>query len=1487
MVDCEKPLRVGDYFVVAGLGNGKSTQNAIHLDDERNILEPITDITVIFKSLGEKPPVGYKCIDKTPAGFPADLNHGSIRQPSCYLCIRRGTDKPPLTDIGVLYEGKDRLMAGCDIVTYTETGKSANVNNSGGNRTFITYRRAPHRMAHSSLAVTEICVIITSKNEKPPHAFCLIDRNLNKGMVGSDVYLCYRKSLARLRSIMYPAEVLSRFPVEDYERFPLPDTIPMFCLPQGAIIECWPENSQYPLPSFSTFVLTGASGQKIYGAAVTFFELLPEEQLTEERKKALKLDDDQNSEEGKRVAHTNKCMCVLSHWPFFEAFKKFLSQLYRISVSAQPLPIERYIAILMLDVPFPSPQRPRILVQTSMYDPFEISQLSHTPLPVSGASYIAMLRYLHPDNAMLLFYLVLTEHKILIHSLRPPLMTSIAEAITTLLFPFSWQCPYVPLCPLGLNDVLDAPCPFIVGIDSRYFDQYDPPDDVTCVDLDNNTISLENELKGASWKSLPKKPGKVLQERLSELFYQLYQLCHKERESIGGDIIETAIELAPLDHDTSYSRKRLQLEVAIQDAFLRFMATILKGYEAFLKPITSRPTQGTCDLTSLFDLEGFLRSRPNSQSKFFQILSRTQMFSRFIEGRSFVSSQDSLFAFFDNCLEKLDVLPDCRLVEVDESVARGGQRTYVVTPPDVSNMDKGKLYTYPVFPVLNVDLMKPEGLSFSAKPAQTPPVSPVVKRTKAERHQSVLMAKKYAGSPISWAKCLLAHCYSLWFIHLPAYVKRHHNKAKVLHVAFEVLCKMKKKGVKLPDEVCYRVLMQLCGQYGHPALAVKVLFEMKNQGITPNAVTYGYYNRAVIEGKWPSNTTSSHMWNKLRNFFAAVYELQRLARLAKNNKGDSLSPTGSNDDLDLLDTPRRATLKKSDRSRTPSREREKALSHERLLDLGESNDGEGRRTPDREIKSRRERTISEMSTASEAADILNLSTTSLDGVPSSTRRKRHTNGRTVSETSVLSAAFSDGLQNSTLYINANSEDSDPYEYTTRMLDDVILGLPAALQPDTALEAVLCSCNQCTKCGRYLYDEDILAGWTADESNLNTGCPYCHTQQVARLTVKIKDYRNCFSSHPSSELSSSINSFGSSELLPGNGEVEPTSEPLSNSVPSTIESNLIKFSAPTRPISVVALSPPASNPVPIRGSHHRMRHSISAPSSANASPSGSLHGSPRTGSWFQRMRSSNSTCSHGSTWYVSRPPEERDNIMVTYLNPLVLRKELENMFENDGISTLQFPDVVQAKPDIFWNLVWYFKRLDLPSHLADHVLSTYPSNERADRFEERRSISGLGTQVLVSTSWDGDREEYDTVPLYVLWNAPADQQGSLTDKGLTTRAVLQSVVAHIQENDVYSPALILLEERNRQKNINPNAKWSVYRELLYLSLTALGAENIDVDAFDKEYRRAYRSLFESKNFSDLLCLEDKSPPTRAVYCRRTFDTLTLQPRVPKHLVNSFP
>lgn len=126
-----------------------------------------------------------------------------------------------------------------------------------------------------------------------------------------------------------------------------------------------------------------------------------------------------------------------------------------------------------------------------------------------------------------------------------------------MIFPFQWQCPYIPLCPLSLAGVLNAPCPFIVGVDSRYFDLYDPPADVVCVDLDTNTIYLyaaaltassprsfgpaaavcfrllpanclcgivrfrSDEKRHSNWKNLPKKPGKGLISSLSSLHHQL------------------------------------------------------------------------------------------------------------------------------------------------------------------------------------------------------------------------------------------------------------------------------------------------------------------------------------------------------------------------------------------------------------------------------------------------------------------------------------------------------------------------------------------------------------------------------------------------------------------------------------------------------------------------------------------------------------------------------------------------------------------------------------------------------------------------------------------------------------------------------------------------------------------------------------------------------------------------------------------------------
>lgn len=146
----------------------------------------------------------------------------------------------------------------------------------------------------------------------------------------------------------------------------------------GAKIECWAPNTRDPLPIFSTFVLTISSGEKVrhgsqeqglnnerlnklqtathwlqllngkplfqvYGSAIQFYEPYSVDLLSEKQKIQLGL---LTTVEKKmipnRPVNTNKCICLLSRWPFFESFRKFLMFLYKLSISGpHPLPIEK------------------------------------------------------------------------------------------------------------------------------------------------------------------------------------------------------------------------------------------------------------------------------------------------------------------------------------------------------------------------------------------------------------------------------------------------------------------------------------------------------------------------------------------------------------------------------------------------------------------------------------------------------------------------------------------------------------------------------------------------------------------------------------------------------------------------------------------------------------------------------------------------------------------------------------------------------------------------------------------------------------------------------------------------------------------------------------------------------------------------------------------------------------------------------------------
>lgn len=89
----------------------------------------------------------------------------------------------------------------------------------------------------------------------------------------------------------------------------------------------------------------------------------------------------------------------------------------------------------------------------------------------------------------------------------------------------------------------------------------------------------------------------------------------------------------------------------------------------------------------------------------------------------------------------------------------------------------------------------------------------------------------------------------------------------------------------------------------------------------------------------------------------------------------------------------------------------------------------------------------------------------------------------------------------------------------------------------------------------------------------------------------------------------------------------------------------------------------------------------------------------------------------------------DPFSVPYLNPLVLRKELENVLSQEGDLCLSYPKFVEEHPIIYWNLVWVFERINVQTHLPNLYLrnKAYNGNDTNDKVnvESEDSINSNG------------------------------------------------------------------------------------------------------------------------------------------------------------------
>jgi hypothetical protein len=108
---------------------------------------------------------------------------------------------------------------------------------------------------------------------------------------------------------------------------------------------------------------------------------------------------------------------------------------------------------------------------------------------------------------------------------------------------------------------------------------------------------------------------------------------------------------------------------------------------------------------------------------------------------------------------------------------------------------------------------------------------------------------------------------------------------------------------------------------------------------------------------------------------------------------------------------------------------------------------------------------------------------------------------------------------------------------------------------------------------------------------------------------------------------------------------------------------------------------------------------------------------------------------------------------------------------------------------------------------------------------------------------------------------------------------------ILEHNFFQPIKCLLDERRKfaskspdpsvdqpQQQQPPHAPYSVYREIVFLTLVAMNQDNIDLTAFDREYRRAFEQL--PSKYVALVRPHDRPPELQAVLCRKLFRELRL-------------
>uniref|UniRef100_A0AAX7SQQ4 DENN domain containing 5B n=1 Tax=Astatotilapia calliptera TaxID=8154 RepID=A0AAX7SQQ4_ASTCA len=311
---------------------------------------------------------------------------------------------------------------------------------------------------------------------------------------------------------------------------------PQLCMPKGLSFRTQADQRE---PQFHSFIITKEDGSRTYGFVHTFYEEVTSPQICSAMQTlyqmhnaeqtnaasssssssssmdslASSLDDgysptSSSSSSLSRAAgsydssrdtlYVSKALCLITPMPFMHACRRFLAQMHSavIAATAPPLPLESYVYNILYEVPLPA--LGRSLKFHGIYESIVCQRPGPGELPLADFPLAEAFSLLGVENLVQVFTCTLLEMQILLYSQDYQRLMTVAEGITTLLFPFQWQHVYVPILPASLLHFLDAPVPYLMGLQSKEGTDRSklelPQEANLCfVDIDNHSIELPED----------------------------------------------------------------------------------------------------------------------------------------------------------------------------------------------------------------------------------------------------------------------------------------------------------------------------------------------------------------------------------------------------------------------------------------------------------------------------------------------------------------------------------------------------------------------------------------------------------------------------------------------------------------------------------------------------------------------------------------------------------------------------------------------------------------------------------------------------------------------------------------------------------------------------------------------------------------------------------------------------------------------------------